>query len=56
MVIDPSAARREGKVGRIERTYLGSDQLVRVVDVRVGDKILKQSITRISLFEFAETD
>ena len=56
MVIDPSAARREWKVGRIERTYPGSDQLVRVVDVRVGDKILKRSVTRISPLEFAETD
>ena len=56
MVIDPSTARREWKVGRIERTYPGSDQLVRVVDVRVGDKILKRSVTRISPLEFAETD
>ena len=56
MVIDPSAARREWKVGRIERTYPGSDQLVRVVDVRVGDKILKRSVTRISPLELAETD
>ena len=31
MVIDLSAARREWKVGRIERTYPGSDQLIRVV-------------------------
>ncbi|XP_068671017.1 uncharacterized protein [Montipora foliosa] len=56
MVIDPSAARREWKVGRIERTNPGSDQLVRVVDVRVGDKSLKRSVTRISPLEFAETD
>ena len=34
----------------------GSDQLVRVVDVRVGDKILKQSVSRISPLEFANTD
>ena len=39
-----------------ENTYQGSDQLMRVVDVRVGDKILKQFITRISLLEFADTD
>ena len=56
MVFDPSTARREWKVGRIECTYPGSDQLVRVVDVRVGDKLLKRSVTRISPLEFAETD
>ena len=56
MVIDPRAARREWKVGRIERTYPGSDQLVRVVDVRVGDKVLKRSVSRISPLEFANTD
>lgn len=48
MVIDPSTARREWKVGRIECTYPGSDQLVRVVDVQVRDKFLKRSVTRIS--------
>ena len=56
MVIDPCAARREWKVGRIERTYPGSDQLVRVVDVRVGDKVLKRPVSRISPLEFANTD
>ena len=56
IVIDLSAARREWKVGRIECTYPGSDQLVRVVDVQVRDKFLKRSVTRISLLEFAKTD
>ena len=56
MVFDPSTARKEWKVGRIECTYPGRDQLVRVVDVRVGDKLLKRSVTRISPREFAETD
>ena len=41
VVIDPNAARREWKVGRIEQTYPGPDRLVRVVDVRVKDKVLK---------------
>ena len=36
--------------------YLGSDQLMRVVDVRVGDKVLKQSVSRISPLEFTNTD
>ena len=56
MVIDPNASRREWKVGRIERTYPGRDLLVRVVDVRVGDKILNRPATRISTLEFADTD
>ena len=56
MVFDPSTARREWKVGRIECTYPGSDQLVRVVDVQVRDKFLKRSVTRISPLEFAKTD
>ncbi|KAL9987286.1 hypothetical protein ACROYT_G001568 [Oculina patagonica] len=56
MVIDPNAARRDWKVGRIERTYPGRDQLVRVVDVRVGDKILNRPVTRISPLEFADSD
>ena len=56
MVIDPNAARREWKVGCVERTYPGRDQLVRVVDVHVGDKILKRPITRISPLEFSDTD
>ena len=46
-VIDPNTARREWKIGRIECTYPGRDDLVRVVDVRVGDKILRRSISRI---------
>ena len=54
IVIDPNAARREWKVGCVEHTYPGRDQLVRVVDV--GDKILKRPITRISPLEFSDTD
>ncbi|PFX26254.1 hypothetical protein AWC38_SpisGene9058 [Stylophora pistillata] len=51
VVIDPNAIRRDWKVGRIERTYPGPDGLVRVVDVRVKDKVLKRPITRISPLE-----
>ena len=40
VVIDPDAARREWKVARIDQTYPGPDGLVRVVDVRVKDKVL----------------
>ena len=56
MVIDPNAARREWKVGKIECTYLGRDDLVRVVDVRVGDKILRRPIARISPLEITSCD
>jgi len=54
MVIDHNASRREWKVGRIERTYPGRDQLVRVVEVQAGDKILNRPVTRISPLEFAD--
>ena len=56
VIIDPNAARREWKIGRIQRTYPGSDELVRVVDVRVGDKVLKRPITRISPLEIQDVD
>ena len=56
MVTDPNAARREWKVGRIECTYPGRDDLVRVVDVRVGDKVLRRPISRISPLEIASCD
>ena len=48
VVIDPNAARRDWKVGRIVQTYPGPDGLVRVVDVQVKDKVLKRPITRLS--------
>lgn len=51
MVIDPNAARREWKVGRVQSTFPGSDNLVRVVDVRIGDKVVRRPITRISPLE-----
>lgn len=54
VVIDPNATRRDWKVGRIEQTYLGPDGLVRVVDVRVKDKVLKRSITRTSPLEIQQ--
>ena len=41
VVIDPYAARGEWKVGRIKQIYPGPDGLVRVVDVRVKDKVQK---------------
>ena len=35
----------------IECTYPGSDRLLRVVDVRIGDKVFRRPITRISPLE-----
>ena len=54
IVIDPNAARRDWKVGRIEQTYPDPDGLVRVADVRVKDKVLKRLITRISPLEIQD--
>jgi hypothetical protein len=51
LVIDPQSARRDCGLGRIEATFPGKDGLVRVVDVRQGDKILRRPITRISPLE-----
>ena len=57
VVIDPGTVRRQWNVGRIEQTYLGSDGLVRVVDVRVNGKTLKRPITsRISPLEMRITE
>ena len=51
VVIDPDAARRGWKVGKIEQVYPGSDELVPVVDVRVRGKKLRRPISRISPLE-----
>ena len=48
---NPNAARQDWKVGRIVQTYPRPDGLVRVVDVQVKDKVLKQPITRLSPLE-----
>ena len=54
IVIDPNAARRDWKVGRIEQTFPGPDGHVRVVDGRVKDKVMKRPITRISPLEIQD--
>lgn len=48
VVIDPDARRRDWKAGRIVHTYPGAEGLLRVVDVKAGDKILKRPITKLS--------
>ncbi|XP_062716240.1 uncharacterized protein LOC134291886 [Aedes albopictus] len=37
------------KLGKIVRTYPGTDELVRTVDVQVGDSIYKRPITKIAV-------
>jgi hypothetical protein len=51
VLIDPDVARREWKVGRTEQVYPGNDGLVRVIDVNVGGRVLRRSITRVSPLE-----
>ena len=47
VLIDPNTARNDWKVGRIVSTYPGGDGLLRVVDVKVADQILKRPVTRL---------
>ena len=56
VVIDAGTVRRQWNVGHIEQMYPGPDGLVRVVDVRVNGKTLKQPITRISQLEIHDTE
>ena len=56
LVIDPGVARRNWKLGIIENVYPGKDDLVRVVDVKEGDKVYRRSIGRISPLEFGTTN
>ena len=42
VVTDQNAARKDWKVGKIVRTCPGGNGLVRVVDVKAGDRILKR--------------
>lgn len=51
VVIDPDAARRDWKVGRVEQVYPGNDGLVRVVDVNIRGRTLRRPVTRISPLE-----
>ena len=54
LVIDPQSARRDWGLGRIEATYPGKDGLVRVVDIRQNNKIIRRPITRVSPLEAHE--
>jgi len=55
VVIYPKARRRrDWKVGRVVRTYLGEDGLVRVVDVKGGDTILQRTVSKLSPLEMQD--
>ena len=56
IVIDPGTVREQWNVACIEQMYPGPDSLVRVVDVWVNGKTLKQPITSISLLEIRDTE
>ena len=56
LVIGPNVARHNWKLGMIEDVYPGKDGMVRVVDVREGDKVYRRSIGRISPLEFGTTN
>lgn len=49
--IDPETSRRSWKIGRIVAVHPGQDGLVRVVDVRFGEKVLRRPITKLSPLE-----
>ena len=51
VVIDPNARRKESKVRRVVCTYPGEDGLVRVVDMKKGDRVLKRPVTKLSHLE-----
>ncbi len=56
LVIDPDVARRNWKLGIIENVYPGKDDMVRVVDVKEGDKVYRRSVGRISPLEYGTTN
>lgn len=56
VVTDANTSRKNWKVGRVVRTYPSEDGLVRVVDVKVGDRILKRPVTKLSPLEMNHLD
>ena len=49
--IDPKTPRRTWKIGRIVEVYPGQDGLVRVVDVRIGGRVMRRPIHKLSPLE-----
>lgn len=50
-MIDPDVGRGQWKLGKITRVYTGPDGHVRVVDIQIGNKVMKRSINRVCLIE-----
>jgi len=49
--IDPKTPRRTWKLGRVVQVYAGQDGLVRVVDVRLGGRVMRRPIHKLSPLE-----
>ena len=49
--IEPKTPRRNWKIGRIEAVYPGQDSFVRVVDVRIGGRVMRRPISKLSPLE-----
>ena len=47
LVMDDQTPRAHWPLGRVTKSYLGKDAVVRVVDVRVGGKVYKRSVHRL---------
>ena len=47
IVISPDSSRGTWPLGRVTETFPGKDGFTRVVNVRIGDKVLKRSISRL---------
>ncbi|XP_043244107.1 uncharacterized protein LOC122392847 [Amphibalanus amphitrite] len=54
LLLDPSAPRGNWPMARVERTYPGSDGLVRVLDVRTPKGLLKRPVTKIIRLEMEQ--
>ena len=54
ILAEPKANRREWTLGRITQTYPGTDGLVRVAKVRVGDTEYLRPVHRLCLLEYSD--
>ena len=56
LVVDPEQPRGRWPLGRIVEIFPGADGHVRAVSVRIGQSVLKRSITRLCLIMPEEED